>query len=155
MTNLTWFLHRAKLSFTDLQFSSYLVGTNTTSAISTGLFFDKRWAVETFHGFASLFECYNNAALMHAKAVGHVISACHKLVPMTVSVHVPVVSISRGEVLLFPCLFMDCIGPIISEGIAVIEKPEYDYALVVVDKFSIMLQSSMSIGRMICWIFFG
>jgi hypothetical protein len=49
---------------------------------------------------------------------------------------VPIRPIERGDELPFNHLVMDCIGPIIPVNDPVVAKPEYNYALVLVDKYS-------------------
>jgi ferredoxin len=59
---------------------------------------------------------------------------CQERAPVKVSDRVPITPIPRNEELPFTHLIMDCIGPIIPENDSAILKPEYNYALVVVDK---------------------
>jgi hypothetical protein len=59
---------------------------------------------------------------------------CQKWAPVRVSYRVPITPITRDEELPFTHLIIDCIGPIIPENDPAIPKPEYNCALVVVDK---------------------
>ena len=56
--------------------------------------------------------------------------------PVKVSDRVPITPIPRHDELPFTHLVMDCIGPILPEGDPSVPKPEYNYALVIVDKYS-------------------
>jgi hypothetical protein len=59
---------------------------------------------------------------------------CQKRATVRVSDRVLITPIPRDEELPFTHLIMDCIKPIIPENDATAQKPEYNYALVVVDK---------------------
>jgi len=61
---------------------------------------------------------------------------CQMRAPVKVSDRVPITPIPRDDELPFTHLVMDCIGPILPEGDPSVPKPEYNYALVVVDQFS-------------------
>ena len=61
---------------------------------------------------------------------------CQKRAPIRVSHRVPITPIPRDEELPFTHLVMDCIGPIVQNNDPVASKPMYNYALVVVDKFT-------------------
>ena len=54
--------------------------------------------------------------------------------PLKKSDRVPITPIPRDDEL--PFTHLDCIGPIIPEGDTSVPKPEYNYALVIVDKYS-------------------
>jgi hypothetical protein len=61
---------------------------------------------------------------------------CQKSAPIRVADRVPITPIPRDEELPFTHLIMDCIGPIVADNDPVSIKPEYNFALVLVDKFS-------------------
>ena len=61
---------------------------------------------------------------------------CQLRAPNRVANRVPITPIPRGDELPFTHLVMDCIGPIIPEGDPTASKPEYNYALVIVDRYS-------------------
>lgn len=61
---------------------------------------------------------------------------CQKHKPIRVADRVPIKPIPRDDELPFTHLVIDCIGPIIPEGDPTIPKPEYNYALVAVDRFT-------------------
>lgn len=61
---------------------------------------------------------------------------CQKNKPVRVADRVPITPIPRDEELPFSNLVIDCIGPIVPEGDATTIKPEYNYALVIVDRYS-------------------
>ena len=63
-------------------------------------------------------------------------TVCQLRAPSKVSQRVPITPISRDDDLPFSHLIMDCIGPLFPERDPIKSKPEYKYALVVVDKFS-------------------
>ena len=63
-------------------------------------------------------------------------SVCQMRAPVKVSDRVPITPIPRHDELPFTHLVMDCIGPILPEGDPSVPKPEYNYALVIVDKYS-------------------
>ena len=58
---------------------------------------------------------------------------CQKRAPVKVADRVPIVPINRDDELPFNHLIMDCIGPIIPDGDPTTTRPEYNYALVLVD----------------------
>ena len=61
---------------------------------------------------------------------------CQLRSPIKTKERVPITPIPRNDELPFNHLIMDCIGPMIPIGDTVITKPEYNYALVVIDQFS-------------------
>ena len=61
---------------------------------------------------------------------------CQMRTPVKVADRVPITPIPRGDELPFTHLMMDCIGPILPDSDPSIPKPEYNYAIVIVDKFS-------------------
>src|ERR1043165_1046283 len=61
---------------------------------------------------------------------------CQLRAPVKVAHRVPITPIPRDDELAFTHLSMDCIGPIIAPNDPLVPKPEYNYALVLVDKFS-------------------
>jgi ribosomal protein L21E len=61
---------------------------------------------------------------------------CQKHKPVRIADRVPITPIPRDEELPFTHLVMDCIGPIIPTSDPFIPKPDYNYALVVVDKYT-------------------
>jgi hypothetical protein len=63
-------------------------------------------------------------------------SICQMRAPVKISDRVPITPIPRDDELPFTHLVMDCIGPILPEGDPTVPKPEFNYALVIVDKYS-------------------
>ena len=63
-------------------------------------------------------------------------TVCQLRAPTKVADRVPITPIPRDDELPFTHLVMDCIGPILPEGDPSIPKPEYNHALVIVDRFS-------------------
>ena len=63
-------------------------------------------------------------------------TVCQLRAPVKVSDRVPITPIPRNDELPFTHLVMDCIGPILPEGDRTVPKAEYNYALVIVDRFS-------------------
>ena len=63
-------------------------------------------------------------------------ATCQLRTPVKTSDRVPITPIPRDDELPFTHLVMDCIGPILPEGDPAAKKPEYNYALVIVDKYS-------------------
>ena len=63
-------------------------------------------------------------------------SVCQMRAPVKVSDRVPITPIPRDDELPFTHLVMDCMGPIIPEGDTSVPKPVYNYALVIVNKYS-------------------
>jgi len=63
-------------------------------------------------------------------------SVCQLRAPVKTSHRVPIQAIPRNDELPFSSIAADCIGPLIAEGDPTIPKPEYNYALVMVDRFS-------------------
>jgi transposase InsO family protein/ribosomal protein L21E len=61
---------------------------------------------------------------------------CQLRAPIKVADRVPITPIPRADELCFNHLNMDCIGPMIASGECNQSKPKYNYALVLVDKFS-------------------
>ncbi|MDW0176774.1 MAG: DDE-type integrase/transposase/recombinase, partial [Nitrososphaeraceae archaeon] len=61
---------------------------------------------------------------------------CQLRSPMKVADRVPITPIPRANELCFNHLNMDCIGPMVPTGNSTGPKPKYNYALVLVDKFS-------------------
>ena len=61
---------------------------------------------------------------------------CQMRTPVKVADRVPITPIPRGDELPFTHLMMDCIGPILPDSDPAIAKPEFNYAIVIVDKFS-------------------
>ena len=61
---------------------------------------------------------------------------CQLRAPVKVSDRVPITPIPRDDELPLTHLVMDCIGPILPEGDPAAKKSEYNYALVIVDKYS-------------------
>ena len=61
---------------------------------------------------------------------------CQLRAPLKVAQRVPITSITRDDELPFSHLIVDCIGPLLPDRDPVKSKPEYNYALLVVDKFS-------------------
>jgi len=62
--------------------------------------------------------------------------ACQRRAPSRTLDRVPIRSIQRADELPFTHLVMDCIGPIISDPDPVATKPQYNYALVICDRFT-------------------
>jgi hypothetical protein len=63
-------------------------------------------------------------------------AVCQLRAPVKVSDRVPITPIPRNDELPFTHLVMDCIGPILPDTDHTTPKPEYNYALVIVDRFS-------------------
>jgi Integrase zinc binding domain len=61
---------------------------------------------------------------------------CQRRAPVKVRDRIPIHPIERGDELPFNHLIMDCIGPIVPVNDPTVVKPEYNYALVLVDKYS-------------------
>jgi transposase InsO family protein/ribosomal protein L21E len=61
---------------------------------------------------------------------------CQLRTPVKVADRVPITPIPRADELCFNHLNMDCIGPMVVTGESNKSKPKYNYALVLVDKFS-------------------
>ena len=61
---------------------------------------------------------------------------CQLRTPVKVADRVPITPIPRADELCFNHLNMDCIGPMVATGESNKSKPKYNYALVLVDKFS-------------------
>src|ERR1043165_1693781 len=61
---------------------------------------------------------------------------CQLRTPVKVADRVPITPIPRADELCYNHLNMDCIGPMVVTGESNQSKPKYNYALVLVDKFS-------------------
>src|ERR1043165_2820676 len=61
---------------------------------------------------------------------------CQLRAPVKVAHRMPITPIPKDDELALTHLSMDCIGPIIAPNDPLVPKPEYNYALVLVDKFS-------------------
>ena len=61
---------------------------------------------------------------------------CQLRTPVKVNHRVPIQPIPRNDELPFSSVAADCIGPLIAEGDPTSSKPEFNYALVIVDRFS-------------------
>src|SRR6218665_1086373 len=61
---------------------------------------------------------------------------CQLRAPVMVAHRVPIQPISRNGELPFSHVAADCIGPLLPEGDPFLPKPEYNFAIVMVDRFS-------------------
>ena len=82
-------------------------------------------------------------------------TVCQLRAPVKVSDRVPITPISRNNELPFNHLVMDCKGTIVPEGDSALPKPEFNYALVIVDRFSRWPLCSLSAKAvvMLCYKF--
>src|SRR6218665_1930876 len=66
-------------------------------------------------------------------------SSCHVCqlrAPVKVAQRVPIQAIPRNDELPFTAISADCIGPLVPDSDPTLPKPEYNYAIVMVDRFS-------------------
>src|SRR6218665_1167738 len=61
---------------------------------------------------------------------------CQLRAPVKVAHRVPIQAIPRNDELQFNSIVADCIGPLINVGDSTAPKPLYNFALVLVDRYS-------------------